>query len=159
MNNIHPAFRLQNNRQDWDSHVQLGLKKKDNTIIDYNNLYISNVNSGSKADSLKTAGGSPSVFAVDEIGKFDCKLMYQQALPSFDTPEGRRCPVVLTGTGGEEEMSRDAQDMLLNPSSYAILPMDWELLENYVGEERLVTLEEKKFWYIRTRSDVLQVRS
>mgnify|MGYP007110221213 CR=1 FL=1 len=145
MNNIHPAFRLQNNRQDWDSHVQLGLKKKDNTIIDYNNLYISNVNSGSKADSLKTAGGSPSVFAVDEIGKFDCKLMYQQALPSFDTPEGRRCPVVLTGTGGEEEMSRDAQDMLLNPASYAILPMDWELLENYVGEERLVTWKRRSF--------------
>lgn len=145
MNNVHPAFRLQNNRQDWDSHVQLGLKKKDNTIIDYNNLYISNVNSGSKADSLKTAGGSPSVFAVDEIGKFDCKLMYQQALPSFDTPEGRRCPVVLTGTGGEEEMSRDAQDMLLNPASYAILPMDWELLENYVGEERLVTWKRRSF--------------
>lgn len=145
MNNIHPAFRLQNNRQDWDSHVQLGLKKKDNTVIDYNNLYISNVNSGSKADSLKTAGGSPSVFAVDEIGKFDCKLMYQQALPSFDTPEGRRCPVVLTGTGGEEEMSRDAQDMLLNPASYAILPMDWELLENYVGEERLVTWKRRSF--------------
>lgn len=145
MNNIHPAFRLQNNRQDWDSHVQLGLKKKDNTVIDYNNLYISNVNSGSKADSLKTAGGSPSVFAVDEIGKFDCKLMYQQALPSFDTPEGRRCPVVLTGTGGEEEMSRDAQDMLLNPASYAILPMDWVLLENYVGEERLVTWKRRSF--------------
>nr|DAS76297.1 MAG TPA: Terminase large subunit [Caudoviricetes sp.] len=145
MNNVHPAFRLQNNRQDWDSHVQLGLKKKDNTVIDYNNLYISNVNSGSKADSLKTAGGSPSVFAVDEIGKFDCKLMYQQALPSFDTPEGRRCPVVLTGTGGEEEMSRDAQDMLLNPASYAILPMDWELLENYVGEERLVTWKRRSF--------------
>lgn len=145
MNNVHPAFHLQNNRQDWDSHVQLGLKKKDNTVIDYNNLYISNVNSGSKADSLKTAGGSPSVFAVDEIGKFDCKLMYQQALPSFDTPEGRRCPVVLTGTGGEEEMSRDAQDMLLNPASYAILPMDWELLENYVGEERLVTWKRRSF--------------
>lgn len=143
--NVHPAFRLTNNKQDWDTHIQLGLKLKNGKAIPYNDLFISNVNSGAKQDAVKTAGGSPSVFAVDEIGKFSCKLMYQQALPSFDTPEGRRCPVVLTGTGGEEELSRDAQDMLLNPEAYAILPMDWEVLENYVPESRLVTWKRRKF--------------
>ena len=121
------------------------MKLKNGKAIPYNDLFISNVNSGAKQDAVKTAGGSPSVFAVDEIGKFSCKLMYQQALPSFDTPEGRRCPVVLTGTGGEEELSRDAQDMLLNPEAYAILPMDWEVLENYVPESRLVTWKRRKF--------------
>ena len=143
--NVHPAFRLTNNKQDWDTHIQLGLKLKNGKAIPYNDLFISNVNSGAKQDAVKTAGGSPSVFAVDEIGKFSCKLMYQQALPSFDTPEGRRCPVVLTGTGGEEELSRDAQDMLLNPDAYAILPMDWEVLENYVPESRLITWKRRKF--------------
>lgn len=143
--NVHPAFRLTNNKQDWDTHIQLGLKLKNGKAIPYNDLFISNVNSGAKQDAVKTAGGSPSVFAVDEIGKFSCKLMYQQALPSFDTPEGRRCPVVLTGTGGEEELSRDAQDMLLNPEAYAILPMDWEVLENYVPESRLITWKRRKF--------------
>ena len=142
--NVHPAFRLHRNNSDWKRHIQFGVKTKNNTKIPYSDIFIKNVNNTVKG-GVKTAGSTPTAWIVDEAGKFNCKKMYKQAIPSFQNPKGWSVVPILTGTGGNAELSRDAQQMLTHPKENKILPMDWERLEKYVSSDDLITWDKRKF--------------
>ncbi len=142
---INPAFRVAFNKNDWDSEVEIGLKSKSNDPYIYSNIYVRNLSKGQDSASEKTAGASPSAFILDEAGKFNCSGPYEAALPSFETPHGWKCVPILTGTGGNEELSQDAYRMLTNPEAFKLLTMDWDTLENRIPDKSLITWKRKTF--------------
>ena len=143
--NVHPAFRLTRNSNNWDSHIQFGLKKKNNESIPYTDIFIKNVNGGSGRGTEKAAGASPSAWIADEMGKFNIKTVYEAAIPSFQTADGWRTIPLMVGTGGNPELSMEAQEMLTNPKANRILAMNWDTLDDIIKEEDVVTWKRRNF--------------
>lgn len=143
-NNIHPAFQLPRLTTDWESYVEFGLKEKTGHRYVHSEIHIRNVNDGSKKKSEKSAGLSPVGFIMDEIGKFDCKGVLNAALPSFRTQYGQKLVHLLSGTGGNKELSQDAKEILSNPDAYDLLLMNWDRLDRSVPEEAITWERSKK---------------
>ena len=132
-------------KQEWDNgETTFGIKEDASNPIIFSTLIVQNLESGAKSKTQKTAGLAPSVSIYDEIGKYAFLKPYLAALPSFKTPYGFKCITVLAGTGGEADLSKDAIDVLSNPESYDLLPMDWDLLENKIDPE-FITWKRRKF--------------
>jgi len=117
--------------------MHLGLKLTASELLDFSQLQVKNLAAGRKTATQKTAGGAPSAFVVDEIGKFAFLKSYLAALPSFSTPDGFKCVPILSGTGGEADLSVDAMTVLANPEGYNLIPMDWDLLESKIDPEQI----------------------
>jgi hypothetical protein len=143
-NNVHPAFQLPRLKTDWDSFVEFGLKERTGHRYVHSEIHIRNVNDGKKKKSEKSAGLSPVGFIMDEIGKFDCKGVLNAALPSFRTQYGQKLVHLLSGTGGNKELSQDAKDILSNPGAYDLLMMNWDRLDRSVPEEAITWERSKK---------------
>lgn len=143
-NSVHPAFLLPRNKSDWDKHVEFGLKTKTQSRIVHSDIFIKNAVKGTGKASEKGAGGSPIGFTIDEIGKWDWISIYQSALPAFKTQYGWKAYPILSGTGGNNELSKDAKKALKNPAAYDMLEMDWDILNNMCPKE-FRTWEDKKF--------------
>lgn len=142
---LEPAFKLEIQKQEWSGgDVILGLKADASNIIEHSRISIKNMVAGQTRASQKTAGGDPSAFIIEEIGKFAFLLGYLAALPSFETPTGFKCVPILVGTGGEADLSADAMKVLANPELYNLLPMDWDLLENKIDPE-YITWKRRNF--------------
>jgi len=145
MNEINPAFYMENNTNDWSKQIQLGLKTKSNTPLVYHDIYIRNLEAGQEKKSEKTAGATPSGLVIDEAGKFSVKALWEAALPSLNTTVGTRCVGILTGTGGNQTLSQDAITMLRDPLAYRLLPMNWDRLENRIEDKDLITWKRSVF--------------
>lgn len=143
-NSVHPAFLLPRNKSDWDKHVEFGLKTKTQSKIVHSDIFIKNAVKGTGKASEKGAGGSPIGFTIDEIGKWDWISIYQSALPAFKTQYGWKAFPILSGTGGNNELSKDAKRALKNPAAFDMLEMDWDILNNMCPEE-FRTWDDKKF--------------
>ena len=65
-------------------------------------------------------------------GKYSFLKMYLGLLPALQTPHGQKGTVFLSGTSGNEKLSKDAFKVLSNPNAYNILPMDWSVLNDKV---------------------------
>lgn len=145
MENKVPAFQLHTHKQEWSGGtVNLGLKWDSSTLIEHSRHTIKNLNGGAKSSTQKTAGGAPSVFLLEEIGKFKWKASYTAAQPSFETPDGYKTTVILVGTGGEASLSVEAVEALSNPKKYKLLEMNWDLLESKMPKEA-ITWKRRKF--------------
>ncbi len=142
-NNVHPAFQIPRLLTDWDSFVEFGLKEKTGHRYVHSQIAIRNVNRGGKKESEKSAGLSPVGYIMDEIGKFDCKATLNAALPSFRTQYGQKLVHLLSGTGGNKELSQDAKDILSDPEAYDLLLVNWDRLDRSVPEEA-ITWERSK---------------
>jgi hypothetical protein len=139
------AFKLEVQKQSWDGgNTILGLKEDASNIVKYSTISVINLAAGAKSSSQKTAGGAPSAFVNDEIGKYNFLKSYLAALPSFETPYGFKCVPILVGTAGEEGLSKDANTVLSDPGKYNLLGMDWDLLESKIDPEH-ITWKRKKF--------------
>jgi len=145
MENVNPAFFMENNKNDWSKHIQLGLKTKANRELVYSDIYIRNLEGGTESKSEKTAGAAPSAYIFDEIGKVDFLASYTAALPSFKTPYGWKCCPILAGTSGNDKLSKDAMKVMMNPEAYDLLPMNWDRLENRIDEKDLITWKRRMF--------------
>lgn len=66
MINMHPAFKLTNNTNDWNKHIKFGVKHKSNEAIPYSEIRIKNAADGIEKKSEKGAGGSPVGWILDE---------------------------------------------------------------------------------------------
>ena len=142
-NKVNPAFFVPQLIADWDSLIELGLKEKDGFRLPYSHISITNANKGTSKSSEKGAGLSPVGFVMDEIGKFAFKDILLSALPSFMTPTGAKLVHFLSGTSGNEELSKDAKEVLSNPEDYKLITMDWDRLERGVDPD-YVTWERSK---------------
>ena len=142
--NITPAFRMPTIRADWESEVIFGIKQSAKDNITHSIVSITNTKKGNKRDSEKGAGLSPVGYIFDEVGKSDFWSVYESALPSFRTQYGFKLVPILAGTGGNEELSLDAQKVMEDPESHDMLLCNWDRLERGVPEEFITWKESKK---------------
>lgn len=143
LDHVHPFFRINRTKTDWSSGVTLG-KRMSNGVRDIHAIIsIANINMGRKTSTQKTAGLTPATAIFDEVGKGPIKKPYTAAMPSYDTPYGWRLSPILAGTGGEVELSKDAQEMFSDPETYNLLVMDWDILNR--GAMKGKTWKERKW--------------
>lgn len=141
--NCHPAMFVPLLVQDWSEAVEFGIKTNQLRLT-HSHIAIRNANRGKKSSSEKGAGGSPTGFVVDEIGKFDCIPLIKSALPSFRTQSGMKLTHLLSGTGGSAELSADAKKILSNPKDFDLIMMNWDRLDRSVPEEAITWKGDKK---------------
>ena len=72
-------------------------------------------------------------------------------MPSYDTPYGWRLSPILAGTGGEVELSKDAQEMFSDPDTYNLLVMDWDIFKSESHERE--NMERTEMGDVCPRSD------
>ena len=143
LDHVHPFFRINRTKTDWSSGVTLG-KRMSNGVLDIHAIIsIANINMGRKTSTQKTAGLTPATAIFDEVGKGPIKKPYTAAMPSYDTPYGWRLSPILAGTGGEVELSKDAQEMFSDPETYNLLVMDWDILNRRAMKGK--TWKERKW--------------
>lgn len=143
LDHVHPFFRINRTKTDWSSGVTLG-KRMSNGVRDVHAIIsIANINMGRKTSTQKTAGLTPATAIFDEVGKGPIKKPYTAAMPSYDTPYGWRLSPILAGTGGEVELSKDAQEMFSDPDTYNLLVMDWNILNRRAMKGK--TWKERKW--------------
>lgn len=133
--NINPAFAVNNISNDWSKKIPLGIRTKANKIISQAVIHVINLDGGAGSNSEILAGFSPDAWVIDEIMKAPFIDQLNGAKPSFDTPNGKLCTPILSGTGGNEALSRDALIVLKEPTNYDILPMNWDALERGIPKE------------------------
>lgn len=143
LDHVHLFFRINRTKTDWSSGVTLG-KRMSNGVRDIHAIIsIANINMGRKTSTQKTAGLTPATAIFDEVGKGPIKKPYTAAMPSYDTPYGWRLSPILAGTGGEVELSKDAQEMFSDPETYNLLVMDWDILNRRAMKGK--TWKERKW--------------
>lgn len=143
LDHVHPFFRINRTKTDWSSGVTLG-KRMSNGVRDVHAIIsIANISMGRKTSTQKTAGLTPATAIFDEVGKGPIKKPYTAAMPSYDTPYGWRLSPILAGTGGEVELSKDAQEMFSDPDTYNLLVMDWDILNRRAMKGK--TWKERKW--------------
>lgn len=133
--NINPAFAVNNISNDWSKKIPLGIRTKANKIISQAVIHVINLDGGATSNSEVLAGFSPDAWVVDEVMKAPFIDQLNGAKPSFDTPNGKLCTPILSGTGGNEALSKDALVVLKEPDNYDILAMDWDVLERGIPKE------------------------
>lgn len=143
MLNCNPAFSSNNLTNDWSKKVQLGIKTKGGKIIPQAIIHVINLNAGGEKSSEILAGFTPDAFVIDEVMKAPFIDQLNAAKPSFDTPYGKLANAILSGTGGNEELSRDALVVLNEPQDYGILEMDWDALERGMDKEDILWKRRK----------------
>jgi hypothetical protein len=144
-NNIEEPFRVPFIKKDWTDKAVIGLKSPMHTAYEQSKIHIINLNKGGNMSSELLAGYTPDSFILDEYLKFLFLEALEAAKPAFQTPYGWRCVPILTGTGGNEDLSQDALKMLSNPGAYDVLVMNWDRLNNMVDDPEYITWQNKKF--------------
>ena len=142
--NIHPAFRSYTIVNDWEVVVEIGVRLKSGKKVVANKMKIVNLDRGTGKKSEDLAGFTPDEAVIDEIMKLPFKTHLEALRPALNSPSGLRCTVILAGTGGNEELSKDAFDMLMEPEKYGFLPMDWDKFNSRVPKEHR-TWKERPF--------------
>lgn len=143
LDHVHPFFRINRTKTDWSSGVTLGKRMSNGARDVHAIISIANINMGRKTSTQKTAGLTPATAIFDEVGKGPIKKPYTAAMPSYDTPYGWRLSPILAGTGGEVELSKDAQEMFSDPDTYNLLVMDWDILNRRAMKGK--TWKERKW--------------
>ena len=145
--NLAPAFKIPTIKKDWENLVIFGFKEgKTQEENIYHSISIKNANDTSKKSDEKTAGGAPVCALYDEIGKFSFKASWLALQPALKTPHGIKGLVIMSGTSGTEDLSRDAYEVLASPSTYGIAPMNWDTLENFIDPE-FITWKRRTFGF------------
>lgn len=142
--NVNPAFRIDRMGTDWEKGVTFGIKNKENKDIINSILKIANLDAGGNKKSEILAGFTPDLFVLDEVMKIPFKSQLEGFKPALDSPYGKRCVAILTGTAGNSELSKDGFSVLNYPEANDILEMDWETLERNIPEEA-ITWKRTKF--------------
>lgn len=138
MKYVPKAFYLYTQSQEWlGGSVELGLKTSSSNLVEYSRFLVKNLANGKVTSTQKTAGGAPSTFLLEEIGKFNWKKAYLAAKPSFETKTRWKCVPIGVGTGGEASLSGDAMAALANPSALNFLEMDWDVFESKIPKEAI----------------------
>ena len=133
--NKNTAFRIPNINDSWDKKVELGLKRKDGKNIINSILHIINLNKGGEKSSEILAGYTPDEVIIDEIMKLPFTDQLAALKPALDSPYGKRCVVILSGTAGNEQLAKDAFAVLSDPTANDVLEMAWETLDSRVPLE------------------------
>ena len=144
--NMNSAFKLYYLAPTDDGRGKsYGIKTKDNKSKTTTNVYIINLEGGTNKKKKETlAGFTPDEFILDEAMKFPF-MKQLEALESALWGTGiLRCNVLITGTGGDDELASDAISMLNDPKANRVTLMDWDTLDKNVPKD-LITWQRKDF--------------
>lgn len=137
-----PAFAIYNVTNDWSKKIEIGLKKKNQKTIALSVLHIINTDDGNNKEIF--AGFTPDLVVIDEAMKSKFLEALEGLIPAMRGADGMiRAFGTLSGTGGTDKLSEDGYKVLQDPSTYDVLPMQWDLLERGVPKE-FITWEEDK---------------
>ena len=144
--NINPAFRIYYLSPTKDGRGKsYGIKTKDNKSKVTTNIFIINLEGGSSTKKKETlAGFTPDEFVIDECLKFPFKKQLEALEPALWGDGILRCSVILTGTGGDEDLAKDGIKMLTNPEDNKVCLMDWDELERGVPQELITWQRNRK---------------
>lgn len=156
LDNVHPAFKMNiYSGTTWAKEVFFGVKSKSGRTIYEHFVYnIKNIDSGSKSGSQKKAGGNPVVSVDDEIGKSLFIAAHNAAVPAFESDDGWVCQPWYSGTSGEEDLSKDAELVLRNPTDYNFLEGDWNILEFGIPKEYITWTRRTFGWFLPAQMSV-----
>lgn len=145
-NNINAAFKLHYLSATEDGRGKsYGIKTKNNKSKITTNVFIINLEGGTKKGKKESlAGFTPDEFILDEAMKFPFKAQLQALEPALWGMGVLRCSVLITGTGGSEDLAVDAIRMLNNPKNHKVTLMNWDELEKGVPKD-LITWRRKDF--------------
>ena len=120
LQNVTGMFRIPRITRDWKSgEVFLGVKSKDGDNKIHSMFRIRNTEGGKNTEV--TAGARPSSALIDEAGKGEFAKVLAALLPGMRGAGGLRAPVLITGTGGDMEKSKDAEIMFMSPDTNDIV--------------------------------------
>lgn len=144
--NINPAFKLYYLAPTEDGRGKAyGIKTKDNKSKVTSNIFIINLEGGTKKNKKESlAGFTPDEFIVDEFVKFPFKEQLTALEPALWGDGILRCSVMLTGTGGSIDLAKDAIRLINNPEKSKVTLMDWSLLERQVPTD-CITWKKRKY--------------
>lgn len=144
--NVNPAFYTYYLAPTEDGRGKTyGIKTKSNKSKITSNIFILNLEGGTKKDKKESlAGFTPDEFILDEAMKFPFKHQLEALEPALWGSGILRCSVLITGTGGDEDLAVDAIKMLNNPVGNKVTLMDWNELERDVPKD-LITWRRKDF--------------
>jgi hypothetical protein len=144
--NINPAFKMYYLSTTEDGRGKsYGIKTKDNKSKVIANIFIINLEGGTNKKKKETlAGFTPDEFILDEAMKFPFKSQLEALEPALWGSGVLRCNVIITGTGGNEDLAVDAIKMLSNPKDNKVTLMDWKELDKHVPKD-LITWNERPF--------------
>ena len=138
-----PAFAIYNVANDWSKKVEIGIKTKTQKTIPLSTLHIINTDDGNNKEIF--AGYTPDLVVIDEAMKAKITEALEGLIPAMQGTDGMiRAFGILSGTGGSEKLSEDGYRMLSDPTTYDILPMQWQILERGVDEKFITWKEDKK---------------
>lgn len=138
-----PAFAIYNVANDWSKKVEIGIKTKTQKTIPLSTLHIINTDDGNNKEIF--AGFTPDLVVVDEAMKSKFLEPLEGLIPAMQGTDGMiRAFGMLSGTGGSEKLSEDGYKALSDPTTYDILPMQWQILERGVDEKFITWKEDKK---------------
>lgn len=144
--NINSAFKLYYLSPTEDGRGKsYGIKTKDNKSKVTSNIFIINLEGGTKKNKKESlAGFTPDEFIVDEFVKFPFKEQLTALEPALWGDGILRCSVMLTGTGGSIDLAKDAIKLINNPEKSKVTLMDWSLLERHIKPEH-ITWKRRKY--------------
>lgn len=140
--NLESFLKLPILTEDWDKDVMFGIRETNSTIFQ-SRLDILNLEEGKGKASEKAAGGTPAGWLADEIGKFDPRALLDASKPKFYSQYGAKLVHILSGTGGNSELSEGAKIVLENPDDYKLIRMNWDRLDNSIPEEAITWKETR----------------
>jgi hypothetical protein len=120
-----PFIVVPNIDKDWDkTEIRFGYTKKDNNVELHSKLFVYNSVGGIKTET--GAGKTISFFAMDEIGKYKFRAVWEAVEPAFKGKFGYRASPYFSWTGGDTEKAEQAFNFTLNPEAANLLPFKTE---------------------------------
>lgn len=127
--NIHPVFRKQRITSDWKKEIVAGWKDKSTNLADpassLSSIKVRNYENGNK--TMAANGTRPGFHVIDEEGTLPNLIgCVKDSDGCWWSGDGDKpsCLVMLTGTGGDMEVGKEAGEMFFNPLSYNSLSFD-----------------------------------
>jgi len=124
--NVGESFMIvENIDKDWKGNlIRFGDTNTDNSINEKAKLFLYNSVNGTKTEV--GVGKSLSFFAMDEIGTYPFRAVWEAVEPAIKGDFGYRCVPYFSWTGGESSKADAAFNFTLNPKASNLLEFETE---------------------------------
>lgn len=161
LTNLHPVFQKQRLKSNWSSEIRAGFKDKKtgnpSPLSSNSRIVIRNYQEGN--NTMAANGLRPKFHVLDEVGKvrnlINCVM---DTMPCWQNESGMFCIPILSGTGGDMEVGKEAADMFFSPAAFNVLefPDTWEHRGN-IGWFVPVTRARNEYKSPQSLSSVLKI--
>lgn len=161
LTHLHPVFQKQRLKNNWKDEVRAGYKDKKtgnpSPSSSNSRIVVRNYQEGN--NTMACNGLAPKFHVIDEIGKIPNLInCFQDTLPCWINSTGMFSVVILSGTGGDMEVGKDAAEIFFKPQGYGILEFDdvWEH-RGKIGWFVPATKARNEYKYPQSLADYLKI--